>query len=287
MLSIEFFPPKTVRGEEVLLERTLPRLMRLGPDYCSVTYGAGGSTRESTLRIVREIQDVHKLTGMAHLTCVGSTREDLRRFLEEARDLGVRNILALRGDPPDGTGEFRPVEGGLEYSYQLVELIRSFGCFSIGAAGFPEGHIACREGREVDWSRLRSKVEAGAEFILTQLFFDNRDFFAFRDHVNRKMGLDVPLCPGVLPVLSGRQILRFTQMCGASIPQDMALRLEQLGEDDEAVADYGVEYATRQCEELLAAGAPGLHFYCLNRVASTSRVVENLGLASGKPSSGG
>ena len=282
VLSIEFFPPKTEKGEDTLMRRTLPGLVRLGPDYCSVTYGAGGGTRESTLRIVREIHETHGLVGMAHLTCVGSTRESLRRYLDEARDSGIRNILALRGDPPGGTGEFRPVEGGFEYSYQLAELIRSYGCFSIGAAGFPEGHIACREGREVDWGHLRSKVEAGVEFILTQLFFDNRDYFAFRDHVNGKLGLDVPLCPGVLPILSGRQIRRFATLCGASIPPQMAEALERYGEDDEAVAAYGVEHATRQCRDLLDAGVPGLHFYCLNRVGSTARVVENLGLVPGE-----
>ncbi|MCS1410129.1 MAG: 5,10-methylenetetrahydrofolate reductase [Verrucomicrobia subdivision 3 bacterium] len=278
VFSIEFFPPKTEKGEVSLLNKTIPRLMNLKPDYCSVTYGAGGSTRDKTLLIVKEIQEKHGLTAMSHLTCVTATEADLRHYLDEARDAGIKNILALRGDPPAGTDEFRPTEGGFEYSYQLVELIRSCECFSIGVAGFPEGHIACQAGKHTDWKHLKSKADAGAEFVLTQLFFNNQDYFDFCDYVRNQVGVDIPICPGILPILSGQQIKRLTQLCGASIPDPMSAKLDALGDDDAAVTEYGIDYATQQCLELLDAHVPGLHFYCLNKAYSTTRVVENLGL---------
>ena len=278
VVSIEFFPPKTEKGEQILLNETLPELTALCPDYCSVTYGAGGSTRGKTLRIVQEIQEKHRLTAMSHLTCVNATQAELRRYLEEARDAGIGNILALRGDPPAGTDKFHPHEGGFEYSYQLVELIRSYDCFSIGVAGFPEGHIACREGKHADWDHLQSKAAAGGEFVLTQLFFDNRDYFEFCDYVHNRLGMNIPIFPGILPILSGRQIQRFTQLCGASIPKSMSTRLRVLGENDDAVAEYGIDYASQQCRELLDGGAPGIHFYCLNKARSTVQVVKNLNL---------
>ncbi len=281
VISIEFFPPKTEKGDDTLLNKTIPKLMALKPDYCSVTYGAGGSTRDKTLKIVQEIQNVHNLTAMSHLTCVNATEADLRNYLDQARDAGIRNILALRGDPPAGTDTFQAVDGGFEYSYQLVELIRSYNAFSIGVAGFPEGHIACSAGKEVDWQHLKSKAEAGAEFVITQLFFDNRDFFEFRDYVQHKVGVDIPICPGMLPILTANQIKRFTSLCGASIPPALEAKLEEIGGDDEAVTEYGIEYATQQCQELLDAGVPGIHFYCLNKAHSTTRVLQNLGLANG------
>jgi methylenetetrahydrofolate reductase (NADPH) len=276
VISFEFFPPRTPEGDRALIERTIPELMALGPDYCSVTYGAGGSTREKTLSIVDQIQRDHGLTAMAHLTCVESTKEQIADVLGEARARGIRNILALRGDPPGGTGPWTPTPGGFEFSYQLVEFIRETGGFGIGVAGFPEGHIACQEGRHVDWERLKRKIDAGADFVITQLFFDNTDFFVFRDHLVKKLGVTVPLFPGVLPILSGSQIKKFTTLCGARIPEPMLRRLEELGDDDPAVKEYGIEYATRQCEELLRAGVPGLHFYTLNKAYSTTRVLAGL-----------
>lgn len=277
VISFEFFPPKTEEGDRNLLERHIPALMRLKPDYCSVTYGAGGSTREKTLGIVDRIQREHGLTAMAHLTCVNSTAQQLGEVLAQAKAMGIRNILALRGDPPGG-GEFKKIPGGFEFSYELVRFIKSAGGLSIGTAGFPEGHIACKEGKHVDWQRLKAKVDEGADFVLTQLFFDNADFFGFRDYVS-KLGVTVPICPGLLPILSASQIKKFTQLCGASIPKPMHSKLEELGENDQAVTEYGIEYATRQCEELLRQGVPGIHFYTLNKVYSTARVLENLGLA--------
>ena len=277
VVSFEFFPPKTDEGDRALLEKTLPALTALRPDYCSVTYGAGGGTREKTLMIVDKIQREHGLTTMCHLTCVNATAEELRGVLLEARRLGVNNILALRGDPPGGSGQFTRTEGGFEFSWQLVKFIREMGGFSIGTAGFPEGHIACREGREADWDHLKDKIDCGADFVLTQLFFANADFFRFRDYL-RKKGVTVPICPGIIPILSAHQIQRFTALCGAALPAPLLASLEKYRDDDEGCAEFGIEYATRQCAELLRAGVPGLHFYTLNKARSTAAVVRNLSL---------
>ena len=278
VISFEFFPPKTEDGDRNLLEKTIPALLQTRPDYCSVTYGAGGSTRDKTLMIVDRIQRLHGLTAVAHLTCVSATQEQIRDLLAQIRALGVKNVLALRGDPPDG-GAFQMTPGGFEFSSQLVRFIREQGDFCIGVAGFPEGHIACKEGKYVDWRHLKEKVDAGADLVLTQLFFDNADFHRFREHVTRNLGVSVPVVPGVVSILSGTQIKRFTAMCGAKIPASLAARLEELGSDDNAVAKFGVEYATRQCEDLLRAGVPGIHFYTLNKAPATVSILKNLGLA--------
>ena len=280
VVSFEFFPPKTDEGDRTLLEKTLPALMGTKPDYCSVTYGAGGSTRDKTLMIVDRIQGQHGLTAVAHLTCVSATKEQIGDLLGQIRRLGVKNLLALRGDPPGG-GEFQATPGGFEYSSELVRYIREQGEFSVGVAGFPEGHIACKEGKHADWQHLKEKVDAGADFVLTQLFFDNTDFFQFRDHVAGKLGVTVPIVPGIVSILSGTQIKRFTAMCGARIPAALASQLDLLGADDAAVAEFGIDYATRQCEELLRAGVPGIHFYTLNKAKATVRILQNLGLANG------
>jgi methylenetetrahydrofolate reductase (NADPH) len=270
VVSFEFFPPKTDEGDRTLLEKHFPALLQTKPHFCSVTYGAGGSTRDKTLMIVERIQRAHGLTALAHLTCVHHTRDEVRALLEKIRALGCRNILALRGDPPDG-GEFKPTPGGFQFTSQLVGFIRESGDFSIGVAGFPEGHIACKEGKQADWRHLKEKVDAGADFVLTQLFFDNADYFEFRDYVAGTLGVRVPLVPGIIPILSTAQITRFTRLCGAKIPLPLRSKLDELGGND--------EYATRQCEELLRAGAPGLHFYTLNKSRSTVQVLKNLGLA--------
>jgi methylenetetrahydrofolate reductase (NADPH) len=276
-ISLEFFPTKTVEGERTLLEKTVPTLARLRPEFCSVTYGAGGSTRTKTLAIVDRIQREHQLTAMAHLTCVNATRDETRAFLLKARELEVRNVLALRGDPPGGAA-FAPTPGGFEYSYELVQFIREIGGFSVGVAGFPEGHIACREGRHVDWQRLRHKIEQGADFVITQLFFRNRDYFDFRDYLGA-LGVTVPLVPGILPILSASQIQRFVALCGANLPETVVSGLERCANDEEVVR-FGIDFASRQCEELLREGAPGLHFYTLNKTRSTVEVLQNLGLVA-------
>jgi len=259
VISFEFFPPKTDEGDRNLLEKQIPTLLLTKPDFCSVTYGAGGSTRDKTLKIVDCIQRQHGLTALAHLTCVNHTCDEVRTLLEKIRALGGKNILALRGDAPGG-GEFQPTPGGFEFSAQLVKFIREQGDFSTGVAGFPEGHVACKEGKHADWRHLREKVDAGADFVLTQLFFDNADFFEFRDFVAGKLGVRVPLVPGVISILSAAQIKKFTQLCGSKIPPPLRAKLDRLENDDEAAAKFGIEYATRQSH-------------------STVAVLKNLGLA--------
>ncbi|MEA3211168.1 MAG: methylenetetrahydrofolate reductase [Chthoniobacter sp.] len=277
-ISFEFFPPKTDEGERNLLGKTVPALLAIKPDYCSVTYGAGGSTRDKTMGIVDRIQREHGLTSMMHLTCVNATREQLASVIEEARSRGIKNLLALRGDPPAG-GEFVKTEGGFEFSRELIAYLREIGGFSIGTAGFPEGHIACKEGKLADWGYLREKIQAGADFVLTQLFFDNEDFYEFHDHMTKKLGATVPIIPGLLPVLSSHQTKKFVALCGAALPEKFLHRLEQLGDDDAGATEYGIEYATQQSEALLRFGAPGLHFYTLNKAYSMVKIVQNLGLA--------
>lgn len=278
VISFEFFPTKTPEGERTLLEKTIPALGRLKPDFCSVTYGAGGSTREKTLAIVDRIQRDQALTAMAHMTCVNATREDTAGVLAQARALGITNILALRGDPPGGVGDFEKTEGGFEFSYELVRFVKDMDAFSIGVAGFPEGHIASSEGKHADWRHLKHKIDQGADFVITQLFFSNRDYFEFRDYL-ASLGVRVPLVPGIMPVMSAAHIRRVVTLCGAALPPALVTELDKRGADDDAVTQFGIEYATRQCEELLREGVPGLHFYTLNKAASTTAIVGNLGLA--------
>jgi methylenetetrahydrofolate reductase (NADPH) len=278
VISFEFFPTKTPEGERTLLEKTIPALGALKPDFCSVTYGAGGSTREKTLTIVDRIQREQHLTAMAHMTCVNATRDETASVLNQARSLGINNILALRGDPPGGTGGFQKTEGGFEYSYELVRFIKESGDFSIGVAGFPEGHIACADGKFEDWKHLKHKVDHGADFVITQLFFNNKDYFEFRDFL-AGLGVTVPLVPGIMPILSTKQIKHMVALCGADLPKAMVDELDRRGADDEAITEFGIDYATRQAQELLDQGAPGLHFYTLNKSRSTSAIVKNLNLA--------
>lgn len=278
VISIEFFPPKTPQGDENLFLRVLPRLAEVQPDFCSVTYGAGGSTREKTLDVVDRIQRDFNLVGMAHLTCLSATGAAIKEYLSDAKARGIDNILAIRGDPPlDATEAIKPAKG-FDYAYQLIDFIKANSDASIGCAGFPEGHIACTEKKQVDWQRLRDKVEHGAQFILTQLFFDNADYFEMVEHLTTSLNVTVPITPGILPVLTTAQIKRFTTLCGATLPPSLAEKLDALGNDDEAVTQFGIEYATRQCEALLANGAPGLHVYSLNRAQSTLAILKNLGL---------
>jgi methylenetetrahydrofolate reductase (NADPH) len=278
VISFEFFPPKTDEGDRNLFEKTIPALSQIKPDFCSVTYGAGGGTRDKTLLIVDRIQRQHRLPALAHLTCVNHTEEEVRELLEKIRTLNCKNILALRGDSPDG-GAFKLTPGGFEFSSQLVSFIHRSGDFSIGVAGFPEGHIANKNGKHDDWKHLKKKVDAGADFVLTQLFFDNADFFEFRDYVAGTLGVRVPIVPGIIAILNAAQIIKFTKLCGSKISPPLRAKLDSLGNDEAAATEFGIEYATRQCEALLRAGVPGLHFYTLNKSHSTVRVLKNLGLA--------
>src|SRR6188768_764915 len=279
VISFEFFPTKTPEGERTLLEKTIPALGQLKPDFCSVTYGAGGSTREKTLTIVDRIQREQGLTAMAHMTCVNATRDETSAVLERAYALGITNILALRGDPPGGVGDFQKTEGGFEYSWELVRFIKEMRGFSIGVAGFPEGHIAQTDGKHTDWHHLKHKIDQGADFVITQLFFSNRDYFEFRDYLT-SLGVNVPLVPGIMPILNAAQIKRIVTLCGAELPATFVSELDRHAGDDEAVLRFGIDYATRQCEELLREGAPGLHFYTLNKARSTAAIAQNLNLAN-------
>jgi methylenetetrahydrofolate reductase (NADPH) len=279
VISFEFFPPKTEEGDRNLLEKTIPTLLQLKPDFCSVTYGAGGSTRDKTLMIVDRIQREHGLTAMLHLTCVNATTQQVGEVVDQARALGIKNILALRGDPIAGSNaEFQKTEGGFEYSYQLVTYLKQRGGFSIGTAGFPEGHIACKDGKQADWDHLINKINCGADFVITQLFFDNADFLEFRDYLTKR-GVKVPIVPGIIPIQSTHQIKRFTALCGAKLPDRLLASLEKFTDDDAAATQFGIDYATNQCLELLRAGVPGLHIYTLNKAPSTVAIIKNLKLS--------
>ncbi len=279
---MEFFPPKTPQGEESLYKRVLPRLEEVKPDFCSVTYGAGGSTRDKTLGVVDRIQRDFGITGMAHLTCLASSASDVLDYINEANAKGIRNILALRGDPPSDSPDELSSAGDFGYAYQLIDFIKqnTNSDTSIGCAGFPEGHIACTEGRKIDWQRLRNKVDHGAQFILTQLFFDNDDYYQMVDYLTNTLHVHVPITPGILPILSSAQIKRFSALCGASLPKPLLAELDRLEDDDDAVTAFGIEYASKQCEALLAGGAPGLHLYSLNRSKAVLGIVRNLGLVN-------
>ena len=276
-ISFEFFPFKTPAGEATFFGKTLPALMTARPDYASVTYGAGGSTREKTLEIVERIQNDFGLTTMAHLTCIKQTQAEIGGILDEAARRGIQNILALRGDPSPGE-EWAQTEGGFEFASELIEFLRERGGFGIGAAGFPEGHIDCAEGFEIDWQHLVGKINCGADFVITQMFFDNADYFRLADYL-KGQGVAVPLFPGIIPVANAGQIKKFSAMCGAKLPESFSSRLDELGDDADAVREYGIEYATGQCRELLERGAPGLHFYTLNKSKAVLQILANLGLA--------
>jgi methylenetetrahydrofolate reductase (NADPH) len=275
--SFEFFPPKTEEGE-ANLAAALTELAKLDPTFVSVTYGAAGTPaqRGKTIDIVSRIKADHGLEAMAHFTCVGQTVDELRAGLDRMRDAGIENVLALRGDPPGGVHarEWRAVEGGLTYSRELIELIRANYDFSVGAACFPEVHMAA-ESAEADLRYTREKVEAGAGFLITQLFFDNQLYYDFVARA-RDIGIDVPIIPGIMPITNVAQIRRFTQLCGASIPPGLMRELELRADQPDAVTDFGVAYATMQCADLLANGAPGIHFYTLNRSPSTRAILSAL-----------
>jgi methylenetetrahydrofolate reductase (NADPH) len=274
--SFEFFPPKTPAGEQNLYA-ALSELKTLDPSFVSVTYGAGGSTREKTIEIVKRIKEEWGLEAMAHFTCVGATVPELRSTLDEMKAAGIDNVLALRGDPPVGEEAWSKTEGGLEYSRELVQLITADYPFAIGAACFPETHIHAAS-PEADLEHLAEKVGAGVDFLITQLFLDNSLYFDFVRRA-RAAGITVPILPGVMPITRVGQIERMAAMCGSSISEPLRRELEARGEDSEAVLDFGVAYATLQCSELLAAGAPGIHFYTLNRSPATRAILSALKLA--------
>jgi methylenetetrahydrofolate reductase (NADH) len=275
VFSFEFFPPKSDDGE-ANLRSALRELSPLAPDFVSVTYGAGGTTRDRTVDIVASLKQEFGLEAMAHFTCVNATIDDLRATLDRMRDAGVDNVLALRGDPPEGQERWTKTEGGLEHSSELVALLDEEYDFAVGAACFPETHIHAVDA-DSDLRHLKEKVDAGARFLVTQLFFDND---VYREFVARAgdAGIDVPIVPGIMPITNVTQIKRITQLCGSEIPPRLRYALESRADEPEAVAELGVAYATLQCAELLAGGAPGVHFYTLNRSPATRAILGALRL---------
>ena len=273
--SFEFFPPKTEKGRKKVLE-TADILTNTSPDWFAVTYGAGGSTRELTMDIVDEIQKRCRVPSMHHLTCGGHSREELKTITDEMKRKDIHNILALRGDPPEGTNHWEPVPDGLDYTYQLCEFIRSHdeNFFSIGVAGFPEGHIDCPD-KETDSKYLKMKVDAGGEFVITQLFFDNKDYFEYSKRI-RNAGVTVRIIPGILPITNYQTLLKFCKRCGATIPPQVHNIFKPLDGDNEAMYKAGVEFAVKQCNELLEGGAPGLHFFTLNKSDPTWEILNQI-----------
>jgi methylenetetrahydrofolate reductase (NADPH) len=272
-LSFELFPPKTPAAEASLWEN-LDRLMDFQPDVITCTYGAGGSTREKTLEVVSEVKRRYGVRVASHLTCVGSTVDELRDYLARAQRLGVDNIVALRGDPPRGATQFVPVEGGLRYAVELVRLIRrEFPQFGIAVAGYPETHQEAAS-PQADLENLKRKVDAGGDCVITQLFYDNADFFLFQQRC-RQIGIQVPIVPGIMPITNLAQIQRITSLCKAKLPQPLVDELAQR-DDPEWQFEVGVRWATKQVQELIAGGVSGLHFYVLNRSPATAAVLSTV-----------
>ncbi len=273
VFSFEFFPPKTEEGVAALFE-AVEALKPLEPDYVSVTYGAGGATRDGTVEIANRIRSEYGIEVMAHLSCVGETREGLEALLERFAETGISNVLALRGDPPRGEEEFEQPQDGLSSAAELAAFIRDRHDFVIGGACFPEVHPEADD-RESDLRYLKTKVDSGAGFLITQLFFDNSVYWEFVGRA-REAGIDVPIIPGVIPITSYGQVARICKLCDASIPEELNGAMRALGGDVDAEAMLGVAFAARQCDELLAGGAPGIHFYALNRAPAVRAVLSAL-----------
>ena len=271
-LSFELFPPKTAAGEDALW-RNLEELMTFRPSFVTCTYGAAGSTRDKTLEIVTEVRRRYVCPVASHLTCVGATVDQLREYLAATQERGIENIVALRGDPPRGETAFKPVDGGLQYANELVTLIRAeFPQYGVAVAGYPETHQEATS-PEADLENLRRKVASGGDVVITQLFYDNADFFRFRESC-RAIGIGIPIVPGIMPVTNCAQIKRITSMCKAGLPGELLAKLEAAGEDEAEQFEVGVAHAIGQVKELIAAGVPGIHFYVLNKSLATARVLE-------------
>ncbi|MBL4774542.1 MAG: methylenetetrahydrofolate reductase [NAD(P)H] [Mariprofundus sp.] len=274
LISCEFFPPKTDKGEANLW-RCLDELRSIDPAYISVTYGAGGTTQGRTKGIVTRIKDETGLSPVAHLTCVGANKAQLAELLADYRAAGIENILALRGDAPAGMDHFQATEGGFSYATDLISFLRTQGDFSIACATYPEGHPESKHGVADDIRYLKMKQDNGADCAVTQYFFDNDTFFRFRD-ATEKAGITIPIIPGIMPVGNFDQIVRFSGMCGASIPNWLSEKMNPIKDDLDATKALGIELAAQQCRELLQAGAPGLHFYTLNKSDATIAIRHQL-----------
>ncbi len=274
--SCEFFPPRTDKGEENLWN-CIQELKVVNPAYVSVTYGAGGSTQDRTKRIVTRIKAETDLDPVAHLTCVGSTKEQLGKLLDEYQAAGIENILALRGDAPEGMDHFEAVAGGFSYATDLTCFIHERGGFSIGVASYPEGHPESKGGVEDDIRYLKMKQDCGADAVITQYFFNNEDFYRFRD-LATKAGITIPLIPGIMPIGNYDQIVRFSSMCGAKVPTWIGDKMIPHRENAEAMKTIGIEIATEQCADLIAGGVKGLHIYTLNKSEAAIAIHKNLKL---------
>lgn len=271
-LSFELFPPKTEQGDAALM-RHMEVLMQFSPDYITCTYGAGGSTQTKTMDVITAVKTAFDVPVASHLTCVGSTADDLRSYLEEASRKEVDFLVALRGDPPQGNSKFQAVEGGFSYANELVEFIRAeFPQFGMAVAGYPEVHQEALSA-ESDLENLKRKVDAGADIVITQLFYDNTDYFDFCDRCETA-GIEVPIVPGILPVTNLAQIQRITSLCGSKLPDQFVQRLSQKEDDADWQFEVGVEFAAAQVKELIDQGAAGVHFYVLNKSQATLRVLE-------------
>jgi len=272
-ISFEFFPPKSDEGFEELF-RTIEALRPLDPSYVSVTYGAGGGTRRKTVELVKRIKHEIGIESMAHLTCVGSTREEIGAVLDSLQEGGMENVLPLRGDPPRGETEFKPTPGGFRYASELVEFIRPNYPFCLAGACYPETHQEATDA-DLDLDNLKRKVDAGVDFLITQLFFDNDDFLRFRDRV-AAAGINVPLLAGIMPIRNFKQIKRISNMCGASLPDALLAKIAAVEDDNAAVEQIGVHHAMRQCERLLEDKVPGIHFYTMNRSTATRAIFQEI-----------
>jgi methylenetetrahydrofolate reductase (NADPH) len=272
-ISFEFFPPRTEEGFASLY-RAIDELRPLEPTFVSVTYGAGGSTRQKTVELVSRIQNEIGLRAMAHLTCVGHTADELAAVLDQLHGNGIANVLALRGDPPQGQTALTAVPGGFSYANELVALAAGRHNFCVGVAGHPEGHPQCLN-RTRDLENLKRKLDFGGRFVVTQLFLDNNEFYRFRDSA-RLMGITAPIVAGIMPIGNVSQVKRFVSMCGAKIPHRLLLQLEKHETDAAAVQQIGLDYAIRQCQDLLQFDVDGLHFYTLNRSKATVQIVQSL-----------
>ena len=274
-ISCEFFPPRDSDGIPAVL-RTAGRIRSYNPDFVSVTYGAGGSTRAFTEEITSSLKRDTDLEVMAHLTCVAQTEEEVHTALVRLDELGIENVIALRGDPPTGEDNFVPAEGGFKHATELLRHVRDNFEFCLAAACYPEGHVESSD-LITDMNYVKMKVENGADFLVTQLFYDNQDFFRLMERAET-LGIDVPIIAGILPILNTNQIRRFTSLCGSKIPDELDIQLERYVDDDDAVRELGIEYATRQVQELWDQGIAGVHFYVLNRNYSVSKILDNLKL---------
>lgn len=274
-LSFEFFPPKD-EGAEAQLFDTIRKLASLNPTFVSVTYGAGGGTLKNTRRVVTRVKRETSLIPMPHLTCVDQNKDQLKSILEDYKNLGIENVLALRGDPPKGTEKFTPPKNGFCYAKDLVKIAVSLDAFSIGVAVYPEGHTESTS-LEMDMYYTKQKIDAGADFAITQMFFDNRFFYDFLERA-KKTAISIPIIPGIMPITDINRIKRFSQLCGATLPEHLVQRFEMIGSSPEEAKKIGIELATEQCRDLIGNGIRYFHFYTLNRSEAVIEIVNNLGL---------